>query len=103
MKRICIGLLTLCFPLISFGAAPTDFKGLVELLIGLINQLFLILIALTFFVLVWGIVKGWILHGGDVESIEKGKHVFFAGIIVFVILGSLWGILGILRLTFFSS
>lgn len=102
MKHTLLFTALLALPIVTF-AAVTDFKSLVGMLIGLINQLFLILIALTFLVLVWGIVKGWIIHGGDVESVEKGKKVLYAGIVVFTILASLYGILTMLRTTFFGS
>ncbi len=84
-------------------AEPKNFKSLVNLFIGIIDQLIILVFALTFLAFMWGIIKGWIIHGGDAEGVESGKKVVFVGIIVLVIMVSVWGILNLLKSSIFGS
>lgn len=87
-------------PTLALGAtvsAPSDFKGLVDILLGIMQTLVLLVFALTFLAIMWSVVKGWIIHGGDAEGVESGKNVVFVGIIALVIMSSVWGILYLLK------
>ncbi len=96
-------LLLLIVPLVSYGAtAPTDFKSFVGLIIDLISLLIPFIIGITFLVLMWGIIQAWIMNAGDEKSVESGKKLAQVGIIAFVIMIGIWGILAILRKTFFG-
>ncbi len=92
-------------PLLTLGqsvSAPRDFKGLVAIFTNIISTLILLVFALTFLVFMWGIIKGWIIGGGDVEGVDTGKKVVFTGIIALVIMSSIWGILYLLQSSFFG-
>lgn len=78
-------------------AAPSNFKGLVAIITNIISTLILFVFALTFLAFMWGVVKGWIVGGGETEGVESGKKVVFAGIIALVIMSSIWGILYLLQ------
>lgn len=82
--------------------APTDFRGLVDIFLDLIDLIIPLIFALTFIVLIWGIAKAWILNIGDKEEIEKGKKLVIAGVIGLVVMSGIWGILSILRYSFFG-
>ena len=84
-------------------APPRDLKGFVSLISDLIALLIVFVFALTFLTVVWGVIKGWVVGGGDTEGVEQGKKVIFAGIIGLVIMSSIWGILYLLRASFFGS
>lgn len=79
-----------------------DFAWLVGELLGIINILIPFIFALAFIVFLWGITRAWILGGGDTEGVENGKKIALAGIIGFVVMASLWGLVAFLRSGFFG-
>lgn len=93
-------------PFVALGAtvAPAqDFKGLVDIFINLIDILVVLVFTLTFLVFMWGIIKGWIIGGGDTEGVENGKKILLTGVIALVIMSSVWGILHLLRSSLFGG
>jgi hypothetical protein len=92
-------------PLFAYGAVtpPTSFKGLVDLILSIISTLIVFVFALTFLVLMWGVIKGWIIGSGDTEGIESGKKILLTGIIVLVIMSSIWGIIKMLQSSLFGG
>ena len=101
--RIIISLLYLAaaipFSVSAAGAVstPTNFKSFVALITGIIGKLILFIFALTFLAFMWGVIKGWVIQGGNEEGIQRGKKVVLAGIVGFVIMVSIWGILRLLQ------
>ncbi len=104
MRYRLFTLLTTLIPslTLAYGEKPTDFKSLVGIFTGIINILIPFIITLTFLTIVWGVVKTWIIGGGDTEQIEKGKKIIAVGIIALVIMVSIWGILSLLRISIFG-
>ena len=95
--RIIIAL-TYFLPFFAFAAeTPTDFKSLVGLFLGIINTLIYLIFAGTILVLIWGILRAWVIGGGDAHKVEDGKKLVLIGIITLVIMTSLWGILQVLQ------
>ena len=84
-------------------AKPTDFKGLVNLTIGIMQNLVVLIFALTFITFMWGVIKGWVIQGGSEEGVENGKKIVFAGIVAFVVMSSVWGILYLLKSSLFGA
>lgn len=84
-------------------AAASDFKSLVGEFVGLINKLVGLVLVLTFIAVIWGVVKGWVLQGASEEGVENGKKVAVAGVVAFVVMGSIWGILYLLKNSLFGS
>ncbi len=80
-----------------------DFKGLVAHIVNFINILIYFLFALALVVFLWGLINSWIIHGGEEEGVEKGKKYMEAGLIGFVILTSLWGIVYIFKNSLFGG
>ncbi len=89
-------------PLAASAAQITDFASLVSELIGIINYVIAFVIALSFLTIVWGVVKAWIIGGGNEESVKSGKMTILVGFIVFTLMIGVWGILAILKQTFFA-
>lgn len=83
------------------ATAPTTLGGLVNLLLGFINLLIPLLITLAFLVIVWKIVDAWVIHSGDETKRAEGKVAALTGVIVIVIMLSIWGILSLLRSSIF--
>ena len=90
------------FPVIDTGAGgpgqtePSNFKELVGGFLLLINQLIPIIFTLTFTILVFYVIKDWVLVGSD-TSIEEGKKKLLIGIIALVVMSGVWGIVSLLR------
>ncbi|MFT7507453.1 MAG: hypothetical protein ACI92I_000603 [Acidimicrobiales bacterium] len=78
-----------------------NFADLVAKFIEIISLIVPIIFALTFVVLAWGIIKAWIINGGDENSVEEGKKIALAGVIALVIMFGIWGILAVLRNSLF--
>jgi hypothetical protein len=103
MKKITFNILSIVasgMPILAFAAAPTDFQSLVSMFTDLIGILVIVVFGLTFVVFIWGIIKSWIINGGEAEGIKEGKHIVVVGIIAFVIMFSIWGILALLQTVF---
>jgi len=79
-----------------------DFAWLVGEFLGIINLLIPFIFGLALLVFLWGIASAWILGGGDSAGVESGKKIALAGIIGFVVMASLWGLVAFLRSGFFG-
>ncbi len=104
MRTLYIAILITMLPTLAFSAsvgAPKDFQGLVGIITNIISTLILLVFALTFLTLMWGIIKSWIIGGGDTEAVESGKKIVLTGIIALVIMSSIWGILYLLQSSLF--
>lgn len=70
-------------------------------IIGIINGLLVPLIfALAFIVFLWGVAKAYIFSGGEAEAVSQGHRLILWGIIAFVVMISLWGLVNIVATTF---
>ncbi len=78
-------------------SSNTTFAGLVDLLLGFIAMLIPIVFALTILVLSWGIIRAWIINGGDQGSVDKGKKMAIAGVVALVVMVSVWGLVAMLQ------
>ena len=76
---------------------PSTFAGLVDFILGIINLIIPLLMGMAFVFLLWKLVDAWIIHADDASKIEEGKTIALTGVIIFVILLSIWGILAMLR------
>ncbi len=107
MKKTLVFIMVgIYIPAISFAqsvAEPKDFKGFVGLLTDIINLLVYVIFALTFMAFMWGIIKTWVISGGDTESVEKGKQIMFVSVVVFTIMSTVWGILYLLKGSIFGN
>jgi hypothetical protein len=101
--RYLLPLLSFLAPLlVSAAQAPTDFKSFLGIFTGIIDILVPFIFALTFLTIMWGVIKAWVIGGGATESVEKGKSIAIVGVIGFVIMLSIWGILNLLRTSIFG-
>lgn len=78
-------------------STPNTFAELVAFLLGLINMVIPLLMGVAFVFMIWKLVDAWIIHSDDTSKIEEGKTIALTGVIIFVILLSIWGILSVLR------
>lgn len=70
-------------------------------IIGLINSVFVpIVFAVAFLVFLWGVYKYFILGATEEKSREEGRSFVLWGIIGFVVIFSVWGLVAIVGSTF---
>ncbi len=85
-------------PALAF--AQGTFAGLTDIFGGftvLVNQVLVPLVfALAFLLFIYGVFKYVIQGGGDPDERDKGKQLMIWGIIGFVVMVSLWGIVNML-------
>ena len=82
-------------------AAPNTFKGLVELLVGIINTAIIPLIfALSLLVFLWGVFQ-YMFFPYSEERRTQGRQVMMWGVIALTVMASVWGIVKIVSTTFF--
>jgi hypothetical protein len=81
---------------------PTTYSGLVEFFVRYINLFITFVLAILFIYFVWKMISSWVLHGGDPNKRDEGKKYAITATIVFVVMVSLWGIVGIIRQSIFG-
>ena len=69
-----------------------SFKEFVGSLIELIYLFVPLIFAIIFLVIAWRVIDAWIIHGGDETKVKAGKQTAIVGVIVMVVLLSVWGI-----------
>jgi len=88
-------------PLVAF-AAPENFKALVDLVVGLINNAFVPLIfALAFITFIWGAFQYFFYPSEDNK--QKGREFIIWGIVGMFVMISVWGLVNIVVNTILSS
>ena len=69
-------------------------------IIGIINTVIVpVIFALAFLVFVWGIVNYFFISGGDETKRAEGRQFTMWGIIMIVVLFSVWGFVNLLLST----
>jgi hypothetical protein len=83
-------------------STPTTYSELVNFIISFIQILITALFALLFLVVVWKTIDAWVIHAGDPKKREEGKRLALTAVLVLVVMSSVWGIVALLRATFFT-
>ncbi len=84
-------------------ASGTTFGTLVGNVIDLINLVIPLLFAVVFIVIVWKVIDAWILNTDNESKRAEGRQLIIVAVIVFVIMLSVWGIVSLLRSSFFPG
>jgi hypothetical protein len=77
------------------------FKSLVYNIIGLINYIVPVLIAMCMVILFWGIVK-YVYQAGDGGEKSADKAIIFWGVIALFVVTTVWGLVKLLQQTFLA-
>ncbi len=72
---------------------PTDFKGLVDIFIELIQAVLPVIAGLALLVFLWGLAKFIFSVSGDEKAVGEGKNLMKWGLIALFILVSFWAII----------
>lgn len=82
-------------------AACSQLGGVAGNIISIINNILVpLLFAVAFIVFLWGIFKAYILNAGDEAGREQGHKLVLWGIIGFVVMLSLWGLVNVVSGSF---
>lgn len=90
---------------LSFGTGvfcnSSTICGIASTILYLINNVLVPLIfAISFIVFLYGIARAYIFSNGDPERVREGHRLLLWGLIGFVVMISLWGIVNIVANTF---
>ena len=94
---------------ISFGSGDIGFAdgcssticGIGDTILYIINSILVpVLFAVAFIVFLYGIANAYILHPGDEAAVKSGHKLVLWGIVGFVVMISLWGLVNIVANTF---
>ena len=98
MKKLSIpfALATFALPLVSF-AAISNISDAGSFIINTINNILVpVLFAVAFIVFLWGAFDTFTLGANSEDTKERGKNLMLWGLIGFVVMVSIWGLVNIL-------
>lgn len=82
-------------------ACTSSICGVADTIIYLINDVAVpLLFAISFIVFLYGIAQAYIFSKGDTGKVEEGHKLLLWGLIGFVVMISLWGLVNIVSNTF---
>lgn len=87
----------------GFGIGGCSFTicGVGGTILYIINAILVpVLFALAFIVFLYGVAKAYIFSGGEPEEVSKGHKLVLWGIVAFVVMLSLWGLVNVVASTF---
>ena len=92
-------LLLLSLPLLARAQPPSDIEDFVDIILRTIsNVLVPLIIGIAFIVFIWGVFRYFIYD--TEEAKERGKDLMVYGLIGFVVIISIWGLVNLLVNTF---
>jgi len=95
MKRvfkITVGGGGMLLPFVAF--AVVDFTGFITNIQTLINKIIPVIIAITVLVFLWG-VANYIMSAGDEEKRKEARQFIIWGLVGFVIMLGIWGLINV--------
>ena len=100
-KKIAFIGTALALPFITFAQTITSVQTAAQFVITLINTVAVPLVfALAFIVFIFGIFQYFILSHGDEEKQSTGRSLMLWGLVGFLVMVSVWGLVNILIGTF---
>jgi hypothetical protein len=93
--------MNISFGLSSGGSCVTGICGVANTIIYLINDVLVpVIFALAFIVFLYGVAKAYIFSSGSEDAVSQGHRLILWGIIGFVVMISLWGLVNVVASTF---
>ena len=85
----------------QFACGASNICQVASTIINVINNVLVpVIFALAFIVFLYGVAKSYIFSAGDEEAVSKGHKLILWGIIAFVVMISLWGLVNVVANTF---
>lgn len=98
---VFLGALTVPFMVAAQTFNGSLLGGYLSSIILFINSYLIPFIwAIAFIVFIWGVFQYFIAGGANEEQREKGKQLVFWGVIAFVVMTCLWGLVNLLTNSF---
>ena len=90
---------------ISFGGGglfcASSICSVAQTILYIINAILVpVLFAIAFIVFLYGIASKYIFSGGDPEKVKEGHKLILWGLIAFVVMISVWGLVNVVANTF---
>ena len=82
---------------------PRDFAELVDMFLGFIELLVPFVFSLALLVIVWKIIDAWVINAGDVKKVEEGRQYAIWGVVVLVVMSTVWAIVRLIRSSVFGG
>src|ERR1035437_1956470 len=83
------------------GSCTSDICSVAENILYIINSVLVpVIFALAFIVFIYGIAQAYIFSRGDEGKVKEGHQLVLWGIIGFVVMVSLWGLVNVVANTF---
>lgn len=102
LKSLKLGslLFLVALPIIAH-AAPQNFRAFVEIILNLINSTVVpLILALALLVFLWGVFRYFIADSSKAK--EEGRNLLVWGLLAFVVMLTVWGIVLAVKRTFFG-
>ncbi len=90
------------FVLYPSVAQAQTFQQIAGLVTGLLNQVVLLLMVLALLAFIWGAIK-FIAQAGDEKGRAAGKQTMVWGTLALFLMVGIWGIVAIIKQTFFGT
>ncbi len=84
------------------NSTVSNFRDLVMKISEMINLVIPIVISLTVLVFIWGIFR-MVLAGGDTDARKEARSTIVFGIVGLFVMVSVWGLVNILKSSFFGG
>lgn len=84
------------FP-VSCGNTTCTFAELLGKGLAIINTVIPLLISVVVLFFIWKVVDAWVINGGDETKVAEGKQTALIGVVVLVVMLTVWGIVAFLR------
>lgn len=85
----------------AFPATCTGIGCVAAIVLYLINSVFVpLLFAIAFIVFLYGVAKTYIFSHGEPDEVSEGHKLILWGVIGFVVMVSLWGLVNVVANTF---
>lgn len=85
----------------AFNCGASNICQVASTILYIINNVLVpVIFALAFIVFLYGIANAYIFSRGDEEAVKKGHRLILWGIIGFVVMVSLWGLVNVVANTF---
>lgn len=80
-----------------FDAATSDFAWLTGQVSEIINIFVIVIFTLTFVFMLWQIINGFIISGGDQAKVAEAKKTIGFSFLILITMSAIWGIVALLR------
>lgn len=96
-KAIAFGLTLL--PSVALAAPITNIDSIFTFIMGILGSVTVLLMALAVVYFLYGVFQ-FIMSKGDAEAQKEGRNKILSGIVGLFIMGSVYGLVGILKSSF---